>query len=281
MLNAISLTLAFLAAGTPAAAPSSAAIEGRWKIDVEMVMQELHASPEYGKADAQTRAALDSTFSTTMPLLTIEITSDTLTGADGTQQFVVKSASAKEVVIHVDHPSPGQDIRFEIIDSNTLRMKDKSDDEMFLLLHRDMAYAARQALPRATKEQRAQWLESMRGVWRVDLAGALLEGMQKSARWAQATAEERAKEVALLRSVTKDAPPDLVEFTESEKSGVAGSTRAPMTYVIATVQGTSAFANVVEANDVKDEWQFERVSADLIRVSSHGELMFLLKREKK
>jgi len=209
----LQIVLAFtLLAAAPGRPRLSETIRGHWKIDVDLATRKLHGFPQYVQGDAATRATIDGGLLHTLSLLIIEINPEVLKGLAGTQPYTVKSETDHEVVLHVTEPAPGGDVTFERIDDNTMRLKSEVDDPLPVLLHRDLVWTARQALPRATAQQRARWLQRMSGPWQVDLGSVILDSMHESPAWAAASEQERARQDAIGRRVFAAEEPDLVEL---------------------------------------------------------------------
>jgi hypothetical protein len=270
-----------LALSAHAEKPLREAIQGRWKFDVASMADGLRKEAEANGLDAAQRQKLEETISTVLPLLTVEITADTLMGLNGTQPYVVKSVDEKQIILHVSAPVAG-DLVFELLDRDRLRMAGPEDPSVAILLNRDMAYAARLAMPRPTAAECQGWRKRMSGTWKVDMGTPLLESMRRSEAYQKASVAERSREEALWKALNAEAEPDLVEFTTDSMRGVAApgksSSRQPMSYELVAIDGKRAWATVVESNGVRDEWLFEEQADGSVRVFSHDAAMFDLRR---
>lgn len=281
-MNLFIFVLLFLA-GVQAPVTRAQAIQGRWTIDVAAAVKAMHDSDSYKSADAAGRARIDQSLSTVLPALTIDITPGELRGVNGTQHYVVKSEDATSVLLHLAEPPPGGDIRFDFVDSNTVRLTEGNTDQLPLLLHRDEAYARRQTM-RPSDEQRKAWVASMRGTWSVDILTPIAEAMRRSPEYQRASKEERETQEKLYRVLQASDEADLVTFDGDTMRGVSRegkAARGDVHYELTAIDGNVAWANTVEPQDVRDEWKFERLSDGSVRVSDRNTTMFYLRPVKK
>ena len=256
-------------------------LQGRWTIDSEAALASIHAMPQYAKGDAATKATIDGSLLPALRLLGIEFSSDTISGLNATQHYVVKASAEKQLQLHITDPEE-RDLGVEWIDHDTLRLI-QGEGEIPFLLHRDLRDAARRALPPPTAAQRQQWLKEMKGTWRVDIGGPMVDSMRASAEYSQFSEKERAEAEALWKKILVATAPDLVEFTSDTMRGVLAPgqksvKRQPMKYELTAIDGVRAYLTVNE-QDVLHVWEFERRADGSLRVYEHESPMFDLRKD--